>query len=201
MALDHMHSVGVLHRDLKPENILLSERMHVKVGDATDCSDCSDCSYSSTTLSQDLNRTQQNASLRCQHAGSLPQCRGQNHTVAVSSGLVSYSVDLCFNMKSRILSFAIHSHTDTRLARAVSYVVFLGGTVGLCENDIGGSNDPQHRNTVHRLCRYVTLALRKFSRAVTEEGTETMTRGQTRLWGPHSACTSLCIFVCMTHLT
>ncbi|ORZ41380.1 kinase-like domain-containing protein [Catenaria anguillulae PL171] len=33
VAIDHLHSRGVLHRDLKPENILLSSSMHVKLAD------------------------------------------------------------------------------------------------------------------------------------------------------------------------
>src|SRR5947207_1816730 len=33
LALEHMHSLGVVHRDLKPENILLNERMHIQISD------------------------------------------------------------------------------------------------------------------------------------------------------------------------
>ena len=33
LALEHMHSLGVLHRDLKPENILLDAQGHVKLTD------------------------------------------------------------------------------------------------------------------------------------------------------------------------
>ncbi|KAG8583128.1 hypothetical protein GDO81_008290 [Engystomops pustulosus] len=33
LALDHMHSLGIIYRDLKPENILLDEEGHIKVTD------------------------------------------------------------------------------------------------------------------------------------------------------------------------
>ena len=33
LAIDHMHSCGVLHRDLKPQNLLISERGEVKLAD------------------------------------------------------------------------------------------------------------------------------------------------------------------------
>ena len=33
LALDHLHSLGILHRDLKPENILLCSDGHVCVTD------------------------------------------------------------------------------------------------------------------------------------------------------------------------
>ncbi|KAI8060445.1 kinase-like domain-containing protein [Gongronella butleri] len=33
LALEHIHSNGVVHRDIKPENILLDEQMHIKITD------------------------------------------------------------------------------------------------------------------------------------------------------------------------
>uniref|UniRef100_A0A8C1DN64 non-specific serine/threonine protein kinase n=1 Tax=Cyprinus carpio carpio TaxID=630221 RepID=A0A8C1DN64_CYPCA len=33
LALDHLHSLGIIYRDLKPENILLDEEGHIKVTD------------------------------------------------------------------------------------------------------------------------------------------------------------------------
>ncbi|XP_015447396.1 ribosomal protein S6 kinase alpha-2 isoform X2 [Pteropus alecto] len=33
LALDHLHSLGVIYRDLKPENILLDEEGHIKITD------------------------------------------------------------------------------------------------------------------------------------------------------------------------
>ncbi|XP_035880862.1 ribosomal protein S6 kinase alpha-2 isoform X1 [Phyllostomus discolor] len=33
LALDHLHSLGIIYRDLKPENILLDEEGHVKITD------------------------------------------------------------------------------------------------------------------------------------------------------------------------
>ena len=33
IALEHLHSLGVVYRDLKPENILLDEMGHVKLAD------------------------------------------------------------------------------------------------------------------------------------------------------------------------
>uniref|UniRef100_A0A7N8XR14 Ribosomal protein S6 kinase, polypeptide 2 n=1 Tax=Mastacembelus armatus TaxID=205130 RepID=A0A7N8XR14_9TELE len=31
LALDHLHSLGIIYRDLKPENILLDEEGHIKI--------------------------------------------------------------------------------------------------------------------------------------------------------------------------
>ncbi|KAK2920295.1 hypothetical protein Q8A73_002499 [Channa argus] len=33
LALDHLHSLGIIYRDLKPENILLNEEGHIKITD------------------------------------------------------------------------------------------------------------------------------------------------------------------------
>lgn len=33
LALEYLHSKGVIHRDLKPENILLDEAGHIKITD------------------------------------------------------------------------------------------------------------------------------------------------------------------------
>ena len=33
LALDHLHSVGIIYRDLKPENILLDTEGHIKLTD------------------------------------------------------------------------------------------------------------------------------------------------------------------------
>lgn len=33
LAIEHVHSLGVIYRDLKPENILIDERGHVKLAD------------------------------------------------------------------------------------------------------------------------------------------------------------------------
>ena len=33
LALDHLHSVGIIYRDLKPENILLDSEGHIKLTD------------------------------------------------------------------------------------------------------------------------------------------------------------------------
>ncbi|KAJ8791535.1 hypothetical protein J1605_020631 [Eschrichtius robustus] len=33
LALDHLHSLGIIYRDLKPENILLDEEGHIKITD------------------------------------------------------------------------------------------------------------------------------------------------------------------------
>lgn len=33
LALDHLHSLGIVYRDLKPENILLDEAGHIKLTD------------------------------------------------------------------------------------------------------------------------------------------------------------------------
>ena len=33
MALDYIHSLGIVYRDLKPENILLNEDGHISVTD------------------------------------------------------------------------------------------------------------------------------------------------------------------------
>ncbi|KAJ3359495.1 3-phosphoinositide dependent protein kinase-1 [Allomyces javanicus] len=33
LAIEYLHSMGVLHRDLKPENVLLSSDMHIKLAD------------------------------------------------------------------------------------------------------------------------------------------------------------------------
>ena len=33
LALDHLHSVGIIYRDLKPENILLDTDGHIKLTD------------------------------------------------------------------------------------------------------------------------------------------------------------------------
>ena len=33
LALDHIHSLGIVYRDLKPENILLNEDGHIAVTD------------------------------------------------------------------------------------------------------------------------------------------------------------------------
>lgn len=33
LALEHLHSLGIIYRDLKPENILLDSKGHVKLTD------------------------------------------------------------------------------------------------------------------------------------------------------------------------
>ncbi|XP_063243207.1 3-phosphoinositide-dependent protein kinase 1 isoform X2 [Bacillus rossius redtenbacheri] len=33
LAMEHLHSLGVIHRDLKPENILLDDKMHILITD------------------------------------------------------------------------------------------------------------------------------------------------------------------------
>ncbi|CAO3646741.1 unnamed protein product [Mucor hiemalis] len=33
LAIEHIHSKGVIHRDIKPENILLDDKLHIKVAD------------------------------------------------------------------------------------------------------------------------------------------------------------------------
>lgn len=33
LAIEHIHSRGVIHRDIKPENILLDDKLHIKVAD------------------------------------------------------------------------------------------------------------------------------------------------------------------------
>ncbi|KAI4806936.1 hypothetical protein KUCAC02_017726, partial [Chaenocephalus aceratus] len=82
LALDHLHSLGIIYRDLKPENILLDEEGHIKL----------------TVRSQSITRTRRTPSVgRWEYmAPEVVNRRGHTH----SADWWSYGV-LMFEMLTR----------------------------------------------------------------------------------------------------